>query len=684
MKIILKKLSLRNFKGILDREITFEGNTNIYGANESGKSTIYTAFNWLLTGKDEFDRKDFEIKNTVLKELNSQSHEVEAVLITEESGIETEHKLKRVYLEKWVKQRGQSQKTFEGHKTEYWWNDVPCNQSEFQAKVDSIIDGKILKLITNPNYFTSLKWDEQRRGLIAIAGEITHGDILTQLATPENTFEVLTGVLASGKKIEEYKAELTAKKSLLKKKAIEYAPRIDEAQRSMPEALDWDAIKNQISGIESEIHGIENTLSNASKALEEKQKGVLELQKQKHAKVSQTAQLHLDIRAAIQSKHSDESHQLRDIEKEIAEYKSRIAQWEKVLESDKVLRQQAETRIAELEGQLVQLRKEWDELNSVVFEFDETACTCPTCKQHLPAHDIEDKRETLRASFNNDIAARKKEKVSKSEWIKSEIAELKSRVAETNATEVEGLIKDAKVQVTIYEGMLHDSIASKVSIEDIELEIAHAVKSDANIAALSEEIDELERKISEANAKIITEDNSELKSQKLQLSIELDDLKKKLSVKDTIERAELRIQQLEKEESENAQEIANIEKQEFEIEQYSKAKMAILEDRVNEMFYHVKWQLFETQVNGAVVETCVCTYNGVPYPTLNTAAKLLAGIDILNTLSNHYNIYAPVFCDNRESVSWIPNSMSQVISLFVSVADKELRIESAAQKTLFV
>jgi len=682
MKIILKKLRLRNFKGIIDREIDFEGNTNIYGANESGKSTIYTAFNWLLTGKDEFDRKDFEIKNTVRKELNSQSHEVEAILITEENGIEQEHKLKRVYLEKWVTQRGQSSKTFEGHKTEYWWNEVPCNQSEFQTKVDGIIDSKILKLITNPNYFTSLKWDEQRRGLIAIAGEITNNEVIDSIATPDQDFSALINVLNSKKSLDEYKKELAAKKTLLKKKSVEYAPRIDEAKTNMPESHNWDSLELAIGTKQTEIQSIDNQLSSASAAMAERQKGILNKQRELHLKSQEIISIKQTISSEIKAKTIQAESEIKATEDQIARVQRMISANEKERESNERNKADCRKRIEELEIRITQARKDWDAANAQVFEFDESTCNCPTCKQQLPAHDIEYKKEELRTNFNNSVSKKKTDAVAQSDLLKSEKVQLEEKIASIDATELPSA-KDLQEKLTALQNKAQELKGLMSSPKDIEVEIESTVAANAQIKELSESIKILTEEINQANEQLGSNDNSELKSQKLQLTIELDDLKKSLASKDTIERTEQRISQLEKEERENAQEIANIESQEFEIETFSKAKMKILGEKVNQMFAYVKWQLFETQVNGAVVETCVCTYNGVPYPTLNTAAKLLAGIDILNTLSNHYGTYAPAFLDNRESVSWIPESKSQLINLFVSPDDKQLRIESATKETLF-
>lgn len=84
--------------------------------------------------------------------------------------------------------------------------------------------------------------------------------------------------------------------------------------------------------------------------------------------------------------------------------------------------------------------------------------------------------------------------------------------------------------------------------------------------------------------------------------------------------------------------------------------------------------MFDYTVDGNAVETCETMHNGVPFSDLNTAGKVWAGIDIIRTLSTHYGIAAPIFIDNRESVTLIPDIDSQIINLIVSPDDKVLRV----------
>lgn len=676
-KIFLKELRLKNFKGIVDATVEFFNTTNIFGANESGKSTLYTAFNWNLTGKDEYDRKDYEIKNTARKELNTQSHEVEAIIYTNEDGLEFEHKLKRVYLEKWVKQRGESFKTFEGHKTEFYYNDVPCNATEYQAKVDAIIPGNIIKLITNPYYFNTLPWEKQRSGLLQIAGNITNDEIFDSIATAKNDYGTLICVLNAGKTIEEYKKELSAKKKLLKDKSIEFTPRIDEAKRNRPEPDDWTAIEKEIATINTRIIKIDNLLADSSAALAEKQTGVKQKQHQLYIKQTSLQAIRNKINTEVLAKQNSGAGEISILEKQIADCKNAITQLNTSAVNNESNKTFYTKQLAEKDELITKLRAEWIAINKETFTYDE--CDCPTCGA-IPENQVIKKKEELLENFNASVKKRKDDKVKYSNQVKEEKAQIGQKLAELNAADLTASITAERSKLTQLETKLSTLklTESKRAPADTETVVNELMKVNGDALNLQEEIEVMQAAINSENEALWdVSDNEKEKEEKAQLQVTIDDLKKRVVLKEIIESADARIKQLMSDESANAQAIADLEKQEFEIETFTRAKMDILEKRVNGLFKYVKFRLFEVQVNEGIKETCVCEYLGVPYPTLNTAAKLLAGLDILETLSNFYGVHAPVFCDNRESVSWIPESKSQIISLFVSAADKKLRIEEA-------
>ena len=76
-----------------------------------------------------------------------------------------------------------------------------------------------------------------------------------------------------------------------------------------------------------------------------------------------------------------------------------------------------------------------------------------------------------------------------------------------------------------------------------------------------------------------------------------------------------------------------------------------------------------------ISECCETTYKGVDYSDLNNAARINAGLDIINTLCAMNDKTAPVIIDNAESVTNILPTDSQMICLIVSADDDALRVE---------
>ena len=151
-------MKLKNFKGIKNFELKPDGNDlRIYGENEAGKTSLYDAFYWILFDKDSEGNSNFSIKtldedNNVIHNLE---HEVKAELEINDKKME----LRKVYYEKWTKKRGSATETFTGHTTDYYINDVPVKKSEYDSKINDLIDEERFKLLTNSAYFNEqLHW----------------------------------------------------------------------------------------------------------------------------------------------------------------------------------------------------------------------------------------------------------------------------------------------------------------------------------------------------------------------------------------------------------------------------------------------------------------------------------------------------------------------------------------------
>lgn len=124
-----------------------------------------------------------------------------------------------------------------------------------------------------------------------------------------------------------------------------------------------------------------------------------------------------------------------------------------------------------------------------------------------------------------------------------------------------------------------------------------------------------------------------------------------------------------------ASNLASLEKTEFQCEKFARVKSDLFTDKINKLFSFVKFKLFDTQINGGEIECCETIVDGISYSsTLNTGAKVNAGIDIINTLSNFHETFCPVFVDNMESCTSPINVCSQSVFL-IAVKGVELTIE---------
>ncbi len=153
-----------------------------------------------------------------------------------------------------------------------------------------------------------------------------------------------------------------------------------------------------------------------------------------------------------------------------------------------------------------------------------------------------------------------------------------------------------------------------------------------------------------------------------------DEIKHQLTKRLQIKQYQKEIADLEAKGRDLAQKIADVEREEYVITSFTKAKIEECERRINNLFSFVKFKLFDYTIEGNETETCVPLAGGVPFQTANTASKINAGLDIINALTRFYGVEAPIFIDNRESINALIPTNSQIINLVVS-NDKELIIK---------
>ncbi|EJN6816668.1 AAA family ATPase [Listeria monocytogenes] len=646
MKTIkLLKLRLENFKGIKELEIDFQDNTSIYGANASGKTTILDAFTWLLFDKDSTNKKDFAIKtlDTEGNVIHKLNHVVTAILDIDGEQIE----LSKKYMEKWTKSKGKLEQELTSHTTEYYIDEIKKKANEYKSFISELLDEELFKLITNPLYFNEqFDWKKRRAMLIKIAGDVTDAEVMSA----DDSLKDLSTFLGKHS-IEDKLIQINEQRKNLRKR-LELIPElVNEATKAKQDTtgLNPSDLSGEISVIEEQIQLIEQekiTLKNGGMQTElNKQKANIELELTKIKAKEQR-----EVQELLMSKKEEiftERDEILNVENEIAGITFLI--------------QRKQGEIATKQQELTRLGKEWDVLQ--LEQFDEHRKKCPTCNQDFPAEHL----NSMMEKFNQEKAEKIKANESAGISNKASIDELEADIAELTLD-----IKNLEME--------SNTIQSKLEIlEQQKLDLEQQLKQTKNSIEYIEkqaELEIIEEKLRDEKGSSITA-VAEIQIKIDKLNAEASDLKADLAKFDSNQKQENRIQELEEEAAEKGAKYDELEMGLYLIERFNKAKCNLLEDKINGKFQYVSFKLFKTQINGGVEECCETIYNGVPYNSgLNNAARINGGLDIINALTEHVQVLAPIFVDNRESVTELIDTESQLVSLIVSESDKNLRVEA--------
>ena len=667
--IVIKKISLINFKGLRNQEINFDKNTNIFGDNGTGKTTIFDAFTWMLFGKDSNDRKDFEIKtldknNVVIPQIE---HEVSAIILFDGEQIS----IRRILKENWVKKRGSLEAEFSGNITDYYWNEVPMQQKEFQSKVSSILEESVFKMITNPLAFNSIKWQDRRNALIQIAGQISE----SELAQGNSEYQKLIAQLTNGKTLEDYRKQIIASIKKAKEDLKSIPTRIDEVFRGKPEAQDFRVLEIEIEGYSKKLEKVDKEIADVNAAYTSK----LDAQRSDKLKANNIKSdieiIEQNAKKEAQARLKPDTSVLDTLVKEKNAKNQELESFENALKTLESKKEGFVSQIKSIEEQVENKRKQWYDENEKVLEFKDD-CLCPACKQQLPTGDIEAKKneaiqnfKTLKLQKLKQIELEGQNLGPQKQNLEAELKTIQTRI-ETGKSSINSAKE--QLQALVDKIDIENSNTSTSGLESkTEEEIYQSIlDSNQKYQELLIELEAVESEIVE----VPSVDNSELVEKRKELVSEIDLIKAKLQSKSQIETADKRMLELQTEEKNLAQQIANVEKEQFVIENFNKLKIDTLEQKINSKFKFVNFRMFETQINGGEVECCDCLIDGVPFSDANTASKINAGLDIINTLCEFYQVTAPIFIDNRESIVQLIEIESQIVNLIVSGEDKKLRV----------
>ena len=629
----LLKLKLQNFKGIKNSEFDFGGiNATIYGDNATGKTTVFDSLCWLLFGKDSLDRADFEIKTLENGEpIHKVNHEVEAEFLNDDGNSFT---LRRVYREKYSSPRGGDTK-LTGHTTDYFVNDVPIKEKEYKQYINDVIAEDVFKLITNPLYFNEqYSWQNRRKLLLEISGDIKDDEVINSRSELTRLAELL-----NGRTVDEQRKIVAAKKTAINKELDMIPVRIDEALRNKADiTASQTKLTTDIETLNKSINELENqkaTIINGFSSTEKRSK-IDEIGRQLKARQSEVLSIYNSEKQRKRGEYEALLTQLKIIESEHDRYTDRAYDLEK--------------DIGRESNRIESLCVEFDTFNAQ--EFNKEAC--PTCGQPLP----EDKQEELESAFNSKKAAKLEELqalIESAEKLNASYVEQREVLlvkADGLTKEIEDKTKAYETKFKEYESYLEPNIEDDPDYKELKAEL-FLLELDEGEEADDKEVARLDDEI-----KAVKEKRAALETELNKYTLNADIQK--------------RVIELENQQQKLADEKNLLDETSFLIDEFVKAKVDMLEDSINSHFEYARFKMFNVLVNGNVEECCETTYKGVPYRSMNNAARMNVGLDIINALTKFYNVTAPVFIDNAEAVTDFIKCNSQTIKLFVDADFKEL------------
>ena len=670
MQIKLKSLHLENFKGVKDKLYQFGNLTRISGMNRRGKTTIATAWFWLLADKN------YELNSNP----NIRPDDVEECIPTVTAVLDIDGK--EVSIAKMQKRsvskpndKGVSKVTLTNT---YTINEVPKTERDFKAYLEDLgLSFDNFLVCSHPNVFTGQKTADMRKVLFKMASEKTDYDIA---AMSDETADV-------AKLLWDYKyEEIEAMQKASKKKAADQVDAIPNQIVGLEKAkVDIDVSEQELAktDLERRIAEIDVKIKNAGSSVSDLQSEEIQLQFEMSG-IMQTMNRELSNRRRdIDNAKYDASHAFTDAH-------NKISSNSKQIESNKSAIEVAEKKRSELgEEYNAEKAKVFDEtpylFHEEEWQFDENSTICKSCGQALPA----DKIEQIKADFE----ARKAKAKADSENI---LADAKERFATSHASELKRISDAGFEQRDLIVKLTDDNAKLQAEIESLKKQEQEAL---ANQNKLSKQLEELPAEadytqnaeyvklkarhdavlaeIAKADSLGHDELMAQFEEEKKDLLAELDSVKEKIAQQANNVRIDEQISELQEKQRDYEQAKADAEKILYQLSLVSKKKNELLVEEINNHFGIVKWVLFDFQKNGEYRECCIPTIDGKRFgDSTNTGREIEAKLDICNSFQKFFGMQVPIFLDGAESINdeYLPKVDTQLILLTVTM-DRELKVE---------
>jgi chromosome segregation ATPase len=604
-------MNIWNFKGIRERTVDFDETfTRIEGKNASGKTTIATAFFWVL------NNTDYDLKTNPPVHPLGQNELTPTVEII----FEIDGKPMRICKSQTMKVTEVNDVRKVANTNTFTFNDVPVSERDLQKKLAEFgFDFSKFEVLANTNSFLSGKKDEMRKMLFGMVDAYTDSDIAIRIGEDaKEAAELLKNYTFD---------EVKAMQNATLRKINDVYGKKGELLQSKIEGLLSAKVEYDFSALEL----LKNSLSEQLNANQENRKKNVETQKNLDILHEKSMELQFELSGMKNSLSATKKKTLEHLKREVEVSKNELDVMAKRYRNLQNEQTNSERKVDYINQELA---KATESLNSAQnTEFDKNSENCPTCGQKLPEMEI----EKLHDRFES-------EKAKKVEHHEKEVADLKKIMETTN----ENL---ANIKVQLEECKQTGKEVQATYTEAINKFKAHQLIPDDeptdDIKVKETELAEITKKIEDLKKTYIPG----LDIQEVELREQLRDAEIKLGQAETNCQIDEKVDLLRNKQVEYEQDRANAEQILYELDLIQKTKNDLLTDDINKHFSLVKWKMYEQLKNGSYTDVCVPMVDGKDLNTsLNNAMQIRAKIDICDSLQKFYDQHIPLFVDNSESL----------------------------------
>ena len=648
--IKINSLSLRNFKGVRNAEYEFGDLVNVVkGRNGVGKTTIADAICWVLFGTNQAGNTKFGVKTKDENgnEIPDVEHSVEIVLSINDVVISSyggqDSDVKSVKLTRILKESRSKDGSVTNTYT-YKVDDEVETAGDFKKAVSVICPEKVFRLCSSPNAFVQMEWSEQRKMLIEMFGEPSVEEIMGG----EKRFDPIKKLLEKND-FDKVLKHLYYMRKEVQKKLDDVPVRLSELDKVLPEAENWESLKKQVEEkdyvIKENVQKISLIENGGGKRVENEtlnhkidflQKRKMNMQEGARRQSIEILGEYTNAKCKLEVEITETKSKGRRLKADIAALEDNISREEEYLKH--------------LESQKQDGSVKWKAVLARTWGWDDNLSYCPTCGQALPMDKVEKMKEESLERFNAAKAADFKK-------LREEYIRIRNAGDKIMAS-----IDDSKAELAKKQALLDNaekdlaekSEALKKHNADAEKKLTSAEDLLAQKPEYAEVCEQIKKLEAEMNAPTVDEEGAamieDLRKALTEATEARENLLKQLAVKEQYDKVVKQIEGIKKERKALQEQLDDYDEKLKAANDYQHKACKVLEENVNKHFGLVKWSMFRRQLDGTEKPWCEYSVDGVPYSDLNSAAKINAGLDIIDALKRYYEADVPCVIDNAETV----------------------------------